>query len=83
MLCYFTTVVFLVVTAAHNLHTKLLKHQSTFISYLEYTYIRVSNHPDFVGIIPILLENPESRRNFGRDREIPILKAQKVIFVKS
>ena len=33
----------------------------------------MSNHPDFVGIIPILLENPESRRNFGRDRKIPIL----------
>ena len=28
---------------------------------------RMTNHPDFVGIIPILLENPESRRNFGRD----------------
>ena len=33
----------------------------------------VSNHPDLAVIIPILLENPESRRNFGRDRKIPIL----------
>ena len=29
-----------------------------------------TNHPDFVGIIPILLENPESRRNFGWDRKL-------------
>ena len=39
---------------------------------------RVSNHPDFVGIISILLENPESGRNFGRDRKIPILKPRKL-----
>ena len=38
----------------------------------------MSNHPDFVGIIPILLENPESRRNFGRDRKIPILNPGKL-----
>ena len=40
---------------------------------------RVSNHPDFVGIIPSLLENSESRRNFGRDRKIPILKPRKLV----
>ena len=33
--------------------------------------VRVSNHPDFVGIIPILLENPKSRRNLGWDRKNP------------
>ena len=30
---------------------------------------RESNHPDFVGIIPILLENPESRPICHRDRK--------------
>ena len=35
------------------------------------------DYPDFVGIIPILLENPESRRKFGRDK-IPILKPRKL-----
>ena len=34
---------------------------------------RLSNHSDFVGIIPILLENPESQLLCGRDRKIPIL----------
>ena len=38
----------------------------------------VNNYPDFVGIIPILLQNPESRRNFGRDSKIPILKTRKL-----
>ena len=31
----------------------------------------VSNHPDFVGIIPIFLENPESRHNLSRNRKNP------------
>ena len=35
------------------------------------THNRVSNHPDFVGIIQIFLENPESRHNLGRDRKNP------------
>ena len=34
-------------------------------------YDRVSNHPDFVGIILILLENPESRHNLSQDRKNP------------
>ena len=38
---------------------------------ISYYADRVSNHPDFVGIIPIFLENPESRRNLGRDRKNP------------
>ena len=33
--------------------------------------IRLSNHPDFVGIIPILLENPESRPTCDRDEKNP------------
>ena len=32
---------------------------------------RESNHPNFVGIIPILLENLESPRNLSRDRKDP------------
>ena len=35
-----------------------------------YTF-RLSNHPDFVGIIPILLENPESQPICDRDRKNP------------
>ena len=35
--------------------------------------IRLSNHPDFVEIIPILLENPESRPIFRWDRKNPDL----------
>ena len=34
---------------------------------------RVSKHPELGGIVPILLENPESRLNFSRDMSIPIL----------
>ena len=30
----------------------------------------MSNHPDFVGILPILLENPESRPICNRDRKV-------------
>ena len=33
---------------------------------------RLCNHPDFVGVIPILLENPESRSICDRIRKIPI-----------
>ena len=36
---------------------------------------RISNHPDFVGILLILLENPESPPI--RDLDIPILHTQK------
>ena len=32
---------------------------------------RLSNHPDFVGILPILLENPESRLIQDRDGKNP------------
>ena len=35
--------------------------------------IRLSNHPNLVGILPILLENPESRLTCDRNRKIPIL----------
>ena len=31
----------------------------------------MSNHPDLVGILPILLENPESRPICDRDRKNP------------
>ena len=34
---------------------------------------RLSNHPNFVVIIPILLENPESRVICNRERKIAIL----------
>ena len=34
---------------------------------------RLSNYPDFVGIIPILIENPESRPTCDRDRRNPDL----------
>ena len=33
--------------------------------------MRLSNHADLVGIIPILLENPESRPTCDRDLENP------------
>ena len=36
---------------------------------------RLSNHPDFVGILLILLENPESQPICDWDRKIPILKS--------
>ena len=36
---------------------------------------RLSNHPDFVRILPILLENPESQPICNRDKKIPILKS--------
>ena len=32
---------------------------------------RLFNHPDLVGVLPILLENPESRSICVRDRKIP------------
>ena len=34
---------------------------------------RVSKRPELGGIVPILLENPESRLNFSRDTSISIL----------
>ena len=34
---------------------------------------RVSKRPELGGIVPILLENPESRLNFSRNTGIPIL----------
>ena len=34
----------------------------------------VSNCPELGGIVPILLENPESRLDSSRDPSIPILK---------
>ena len=40
------------------------------------------NHPDFVGIIPILLENPESRPICDRDRKNPDFDSCCDIFVK-
>ena len=50
---------------------------------------RLSNHPDFVGIIPILLKNPESRPICRRDGKNPDLdfcfkeqEALEDIFVK-
>ena len=36
---------------------------------------RLSNHPDFVGILTILLENPESQPICDWDKQIPILKS--------
>lgn len=36
---------------------------------------RLSNHHDFVGILPILFENPESQPICDRDKKIPILKS--------
>ena len=37
------------------------------------TPCRVSKRPELGGIVPILLENPESRLGFIRDTSIPIL----------
>ena len=34
-----------------------------------FTINRLSNHPDLVGILPVLLENPESRPICDRDRQ--------------
>ena len=33
----------------------------------------VSNRPELGGIVPILLENRESRLDFSRDKNIPIV----------
>ena len=44
--------------------------------------IRLFNHPDFVGIIPIVLENPESRRICDRDRKKLYFESCCDIFVK-
>ena len=33
----------------------------------------VSSRPELGGIVPILLENPESRLDFNRDKNIPIV----------
>ena len=38
-----------------------------------FTINRLSNHPDLVGILPILLENSESRTICDRDRQNPEL----------
>ena len=46
------------------------------------SFCRLSNHPDFVGIIPILLENPECRPICDRDRENPDFDSCSDIFVK-
>ena len=35
---------------------------------------KVSNRPELGGIVPISLENPESRLDSSRDSSIPILK---------
>ena len=43
---------------------------------------RLPNHPDFVGIIPILLENPESRPISDQDRKNPDFDSCCDIFVK-
>ena len=43
---------------------------------------RLSNHPDFVGIIPIFLENPESGPICDRDRKNPVFDSCRDIFVK-
>ena len=37
------------------------------------TPYRVSKRPELGGIVPVLLENPESGLNFSRDTSIPIL----------
>ena len=46
------------------------------------TVTELSNHPDFVGFIPILLENPESRPMCDRDRKNPNFDSCCDIFVK-
>ena len=43
---------------------------------------RLSNHPDFVGIILILLENPESQPICDQDRKNPDFNSCCDIFVK-
>ena len=43
---------------------------------------RLSNHPDFVRILPILLANPESQPICDRDKNIPILKSVLIIISK-
>ena len=43
-------------------------------------FCSISNHPDLVGIIPILLGNPKSRLMHDRDKKN---SAKEVIFVNS
>ena len=43
---------------------------------------RLSNHPDFVGITPILFENPESWPTCNRDRKNPDFGIRSDIFVQ-
>ena len=49
----------------------------------------VPNRPELRGIVPILLENPEHRLDFSRDKNIPLCtsaltsqRAEKYMFVK-
>ena len=52
--------------------------------YLDYSVnpFRLSKHPDFLGIIPILLENPKSLPICYRDRKDPDFDSCCDIFVK-
>lgn len=44
---------------------------------------RLSNHPDFVGITPILIENPESQPHAIGTGKIPILASVLIFFSKT
>ena len=45
--------------------------------------LRLPNHPDFIGIIPILLENPESWPTCDWDRKILILTCVVIYLLNS
>ena len=47
------------------------KHSTIYLSGLAWVVNRQSNHPDFVGILPILLENPESQPICDQDKKNP------------
>ena len=45
-----------------------------------YQVIRLSNHPDHVEFLPILLENPESRPVCDRDRKNPDFDISDILY---
>ena len=61
---------------------KISDEDGTMYVIMRFLVSRLSNHPDFVGITPILIENPESRPTFDRHKKNLDFDIRSDIFVK-